>query len=505
MKKLLLAITLVLCLATALVALTSCGGDECDHIWATSATTDKKANCTEDGSASIKCMLCGAKDESSVTTTPATGHNYETESYTAATCVTDGSETKVCTVCTDTTTTTLPATGAHAWGILPTVDVEATCDADGSESIKCMDCQAVKPGSTAVIPAGHAWSIIATVDTVPTCTTEGVKSIKCMRCSIKQEGTEQSIPATGHSDVPVVVTPTFFSEGLAEGKCAFCDTTVSTDLPKTEVTLNTITAENKLNNTPYQTANIGEALEDKEFYPTEDDPNGNDLYLEFSILWNSTMQTIEGKGIGWGHIAFDADVTHESDAIYKFFSWLYYREDARWCPFVGGFEFSEKVKSFVYGPQWKENSTSESNFTIIKGLDGWHRIGLQYHQNVYNNNGTLSYDVTLTLYVDGVKTNEIIVDWGAFFYSAEIVDDQIVYVSNEEVKSNYAVFYRIGNAALRTGYTENAYFPFADCILSVGDGFVMNVSPVENPEAQDFTQGDVTLSGKMYYQLKTAE
>ena len=39
-------------------------------------------------------------------------------------------------------------------------------------------------------------------------------------------------------------------------------------------------------------------------------------------------------------------------------------------------------------------------------------------------------------------------------------------------------------------------------MLSVGDGFVLDVDPVANPEAKDFTAiEDVTLSGKIYYEL----
>ena len=507
MKKLLLALTLVLALAVSLVAFTSCGGDgdECDHVWGTTATVDKAPTCTEEGSESIKCLDCGEKKADSVTAIPATGHAYTTDSLTAATCITDGSETKVCTACGDTTTNTIPATGVHTWSAIPTIDVEATCTTEGSKSIKCTACQTTKPDSTEVIPAEHQWGVIAELLTSPTCTTEGVKSIKCLFCDERKAGTEEPIPATGHSDVPVVVAPTFFSEGLAQGTCAACNEAVTITVPKTEVIVNVSDSSTKDNVAPHYTASIADALNGKTFAPTEDNPSGNDLYMEFSILWNDTMANVKGSGIGWGHMANNPDVTLEGSTCVKKFSWLYYKSSAQWCPFVGGFEFSEGVKSFEYGPEWKENNNVEEDFTIIKGLDGWHRIGLQYHQNVYETGNGFAYDVTVTVYVDGVRTNEIILNWGDFFYSAEMVDDQVVYTDNIDVEAYYAVFYRIGNPSLQ-GTTDNAYFVFADCILSAGNGFVLNVSPVADPEAQDFTVAeDVTLSGKMYYQLKTAE
>ena len=509
MKKLLLALTLVLCLAISMVAFTSCGGngegEDCEHIWGSKATTDKAATCTEEGSESIKCAACGEKKADSVTAIPATGHNYQTDSVTQATCSTDGTETKVCANCGDSTTTTTPATGNHTWGNTPTVDIPAGCDTPGEESIKCVICQTKKDGSTNVIPAAHSWSIIATADTNPTCTEEGIKSIKCYRCQAKQPGSEEAIPATGHSAVPVVVTPTFFSEGLAEGPCESCNEIQSYTVPKTEVKLNVINTSHNKNNIPQQTASIADALGDKSFLPTNSDGTGaNDLYLEFSILWNDTMSSIQGSGIGFGSIANSADVDEEDASIIKPFSWLYYNSSARWCPFVGGFEFSEG--QCIEGPVWKENSTSRDDFTIIEGLDGWHRIGLKYHQEFQVSGGkVVSEYVTVTVYVDGEETNKIRLDWGAFFYSTALVNGELVFTESIDVLAHYAVFYRVGNGALKDGVTDDAYFPFADCILSVGDGFVLDVEPVENPEAQDFTQGDVTLSGKMYYQLKTAE
>ena len=215
------------------------------------------------------------------------------------------------------------------------------------------------------------------------------------------------------------------------------------------------------------------------------------------------MANASGSGIGFGHFSLDEDITREEVAgksryVHEF-SWLYYKNGSEWCPFAGGFEFSENVKEFVVGPEWKKNGT-ESDYTIIQGLDGWHRIGLQYHQNYYEKNGSFTYDVTITVYVDGVKTNEIIVDWGDMFYSVEREGDNLVYIQNEDVADYYAVFYRVGNPNLSKG--EHGYFVFADMYLTVGDGFVLDAVPVENPRANSFSQDGVTLDGKQYFRLK---
>ena len=499
MKKLLLALTLVLCLAVSLVAFTSCGGDgtgeddgACEHTWATEATVDTAATCTEEGVATIKCTACGEKKADSETVVPATGHTYGDETTVDPTCTTDGSVTKTCTVCGDVNVTTTPATG-HTWATEATVDTAATCTTDGAKSVKCTVCNEVKPESTEVIPAtGHTWATEATVDVEPTCIADGSKSVKCTVCNEKNSETIEAIPSAGQhtwANVTVVTIPTLFTEGYKTGTCSICNEALSEVLPKAPANLNAIDGTFDNGKAPNGTMSIGDALGDKTFAP------GVDLYLEYSVLFNETMSNISGKGIGWGHISNNVDATIEKNTCIKKFSWLYHTADAEWCPFVGGFEFSE-CKEITYGPVWQANNNNADDFVIIEY--GWHRIGLQYTQNVYENNGEFTYDVTATVYVDGVKVSEQIMDWGDLFYSAEIVDGETVYTQNEAISDYYVVVYRIGSPALDSGKTE-AYFPYGDVYLTAGNGFVMDVAPVENPEAQDFTQGEVTIPGKVYY------
>ena len=290
--------------------------------------------------------------------------------------------------------------------------------------------------------------------------------------------------------------PTLFTEGAENKCCEICGKVLETDLPIDKTTATVIDGKNYgSNKAPNATANIGDALGDKTFQP------GNDLYLEYSILWNDTMANASGSGIGFGHISLDEDITREKvDGKSRYvheFSWLYYKADATWCPFVGGFEFSG-AKSFVYGPVWQKNNNNADDFVIIDGLDGWHRIGIKYSQNYYENNGEFTYDVTATVYLDGVKVSEQILDWGAQFYSVEVDDEgKLVYVQNEDVADYYAVFYRVGSPNLSKG--EHGYFVFADMYLTVGDGFVLDASPVENPEDKEITINGEDFSAKEYF------
>ena len=372
MKKLLFALTLVLSLAVSLVAFTSCGGggeEGCEHIWATVATPDTAATCTEEGSESIKCLACGEKKADSITAIPAYGHSYDDGTTVPATCTEDGSITKTCAVCGDVNVTTIPTAGEHTWSADAIVDAYPTCTIDGSKSIKCTACQTTKEGTVEVIPAGHTWAETTSIVTPATCTTDGVAAIKCTVCREVKPETNEVVPAFGHSDINVVIAPTLFSEGRIKGTCSTCGTSINEVIPKTNADLNAIdtTVTNAV--APNATMSIGDALGDKTFAP------GVDLYLEYSILFNETMANVSGSGIGWGHISKKSDASSEGDCA-KLFSWLYYKNGNEWCPFAGGFEFSENVKKFVYGPEWKKNGTAD-NYTIFNGPYGWHRVGLQ--------------------------------------------------------------------------------------------------------------------------------
>ena len=510
MKKLLLVLTLVICLAVSMVVFTSCGGngDECEHTWATVATIDKGASCTADGSKSIKCTICGEIDADSVTVIPATGHDYVTESYTAATCVTDGSETKLCTICADTTTTTLPATGEHAWAPIPTVDVEATCESDGSESIKCRDCQAVKPDSTTVVPAGHLWDFIATVDTPATCTTNGEKSLKCLLCKVKKEGSEVVIPATGHTGLNVTVVPTFFSEGVADGTCTTCGNEGVASVPKTltEAYKFTSSTGDKFYTQMHINADI---LDGDHFYPTEDNEAGKDLYVEFSFLYNPTLHNYN-NGVGNHYFYFGMFENAAADGKRRTAFHLLVRESPKadfWCEHIGGFEPHYNGDKVTYGPSMQDGG-KVTDFPNI-GDYGWHRIGLQYHQTTKNVNGTAKHSIEVTMYIDGVKVSSYytVKDEGNSYpnllYTAEYVNGQLVY-TGDSGDETYMFPYMIGDAEANAD--TNMYFIIADLYVTAGNGFVMDVEKVENPADATYSPEDGTdLDGKIFFQLKTAE
>ena len=504
MKKIFLAITIALCLALSLVALTSCSGsgDDCDHVWANMATTDTAATCTTDGSKSIKCLDCGEKQADSVTVIPATGHEYTTDSFTEATCTTDGSETKICAVCADTVITTIPATGGHTWGDIPTIDIEATCTTNGQKSIKCNVCQQIKEGTVEVINAEHIWGIIATADVNPTCTTPGTKTIKCIFCNEKQAGTEEEIPATGHFDVPVIVAPTLFSEGLAEGNCSACNEALSYTLPKTEPTVYSSATHNAEIKEEWNVESILEG--DKHFYPTEDDPDGKALYVEYSILWNPTLLGIRD---GYGYMTSPRIEGH-NDNDYDSPYWICLKDNERtaWSNFAGSFEpIVMNGDTPIYGPPMNAEALPKDQYPNF-GDYGWHRVGLEMKQTDIVEGNTVKKILIVTLYIDGVKASSY--DMGIrydhnWLYHAELVDGEPMYM--DIALSTSIIPYYIPNLKPESGAAAT-YFVVADVSVSCGDGFVMNVTPVENPEDATYTIVDgVEVPGNVFFALSTAE
>ena len=162
------------------------------HKWNTEYTVDKEATCTEEGSESLHCSVCGVSDEDSVQVIPATGHSYGDWTVTKeATCTEAGSREKVCGFCGDKVTEEIPATG-HAYGEW-TVVREATCTEAGSKEKVCASCG---DKITEEIPAtGHAWSEWTVVREA----TEEEEGLERRTCSNDPSHTEErTIPKLTH-------------------------------------------------------------------------------------------------------------------------------------------------------------------------------------------------------------------------------------------------------------------------------------------------------------------
>ena len=121
------------------------------------------------------------------------------------------------------------------------------------------------------------------------------------------------------------------------------------------------------------------------FYPTAGNPEGNDLLVEFSVLWNSTL-TSWGGNLDLG--LFSGGNPNQTTV------WLHSDN--------GQLELNDGTSQggIINYPD------PFSDYSNVTG-NGWHRIGLRYHQTAAPDGNTVVYTLTYTLYVDGVKINEV--------------------------------------------------------------------------------------------------
>ena len=107
-------------------------GQEHTHSYA--VTSETAATCTEAGSKTYTCSVCG---DSYTETITALGHSYALTGETAATCTEAGSKTYTCSACGDNYTETV-ATRGHSYAL--TGETAATCTKAGSKTYTCSAC-----------------------------------------------------------------------------------------------------------------------------------------------------------------------------------------------------------------------------------------------------------------------------------------------------------------------------------------------------------------------------
>ena len=170
-------------------------------------TITVNATCTEDGTVTTKCTICG---EQTVEIIKAMGHDYKCVE-TAATCGKDGAKVYTCANCADTYTEVIKATGAHTF---ETVAVAATCTQEGSVTTTCIVCgeQTVEK----IAAFGHNYTSV-TVDA--TCTETGFVTYTCETCG---DSYVETIAALGHSYESNVTSATCTENGYTTYTCVTC-------------------------------------------------------------------------------------------------------------------------------------------------------------------------------------------------------------------------------------------------------------------------------------------
>ena len=226
-------------------------------------TTTKNATCTQVGTKSRKCTVCGKTETQTIAKT---GHKSVTDKAIPATCTTDGkTEGSHCSVCGAVIKAqdTIKATG-HKFGNWTTTK-SATCTESGTQIRKCETCGATE--SKSLSAKGHTEVVDKAIPA--TCTTDGkTEGSHCSVCGavIKAQTT---ITATGHKSSGWIVdkTASIGVKGSKHKECTVCKKVLETaeipalsriSISKASVTLSTSTyAYDGKAKTPSVTVKVG--------------------------------------------------------------------------------------------------------------------------------------------------------------------------------------------------------------------------------------------------------
>ena len=209
-------------------------------------TTTKNATCTQVGTKSRKCTVCGKTETQTIAKT---GHKSVTDKAISATCTTDGkTEGSHCSVCGAVIKAQeiIKATG-HKFGNWTTTK-SATCTESGTQIRKCENCGATE--SKSLSAKGHTEVVDKAIPA--TCTTDGkTEGSHCSVCGavIKAQTT---ITATGHKSSGWIVdkAASIGVKGSKHKECTVCKKVLETaeipalsriSISKASVTLSTST------------------------------------------------------------------------------------------------------------------------------------------------------------------------------------------------------------------------------------------------------------------------
>ena len=262
---------------------------------------------------------------------------------------------------------------------------------------------------------------------------------------------------------------------------------------------------------------FGEILDGgKHFYPDESNGGlGNDLLVEYSLLWNDTLQNFNKSA---GGQTLDSRITNKSGGGTTVLAWMSYQDNAQGsdCPFMGGFEWGalgtpeDGTSAGMCG-----SSGAWADYPNIGGADrenpewGWHRVQIRVHQELTNaaevaSGASAVYYMYSAVYIDGVQVSKLSETGaspaGSLLFTAandgadgiaytDIADDSILYGFNSQIaKKNSGV----------------GYLVYGDYSVSCGRTFAQSVTRVDSPAAATYVtraDGGVEIPAPAYFTI----
>ena len=390
----------------------------------------------------------------------------------------------------------------HIWSVLENdASASADCGHAATKSVHCTICGATKGGSTvnlAVDPDRHVYTAYETYQAASAILGNGVERRVCVNCGAHQDRTGNTNPAAIYS--------TTFTDDKTEN---YKDNKVLSDIQK-----------------------------GTHFYPTPANPEGKDLLIEFSLLWNPTLLNLKTDGqdpfvttrIG------DKNGSDENNLVY--WSPAANIDDA-WCKYAGGWEAGGLQKVDPAGSAYTPAGMcgSGGGFSAYPNIGGavaadagnlnnghewgWHHVQIRYHQEVDNPTelaaGTESakYKFVVTTYFDGVAVSMLkgtsddpkhFADKNALFLAENdgnggirYMDNSLLNASDSSKGKRYVWGFRFN--ATMTNDSTSAYWKEADIYYTCGTDFAMKVEKVESPASATINLGGVNYSAKVWYKF----
>lgn len=386
------------------------------------------------------------------------------------------------------------------------ITLAATCTTDGECEKTCVKCGET---ITEVIPAlDHAWATTKTVDKAATCISKGSESYHCTRqgCKVKNDVTEIAVKPDAHDIATWEITaePNVFGNGSKEGTCSICEQLITEVISNDECIV--IACQNEVDPVEPNKDYTEILAEGQHFYPTADNANGNDLFIEFSILWNEyAKQGPDVIGFRlWGHKG-DNNVTIMQLNLKDNIS-------GQWGTFAGSIEPCNITDYTEDSPNKGKSGSTIDNTDIAQRLPGlvgygWHRLGIQIHQDAYIEAGEVKYTVVMSVYIDGelgvkyglkTETDGGLIKKGGLLYTATANGEELVYADNTNGFGPYIYIEKFANC-------ENFYLPIGDISFTAGHDFAYKVEKLTTPAGADNTfavDTGKTVSAKQFYKYK---
>ena len=387
----------------------------------------------------------------------------------------------------------------HVWGeLVNDASHAADCGTPATQSIHCTVCGAVKGGSTvnlSIDPSLHNWNLTPVRTQEPTLLVDGIDRYTCTVC-----GAHDDRPAPYEHNVQIFTTST------------------------------------SGNYDPYK-ASLGSIRGSEHFYTP-----GNDLLIEYSILWNETLTNLsvasykdkQNKTHYYTPYIDTRLTTNEAGSNNKNIIYWSLADNVHGsdCEYAGGFEWGGIDNSEPDNPYPKftgaahngglGTGTNRNEYPNIGGANGgdgtpqgdpqwgWHRVSIRYRNEVTNidavkDGADATYNLEMWVYIDGV----LVIHASETDHKADNGEDR-------------KLFSAASNGAGGITYTENdsqylhgaflcskkmasgkGYFEIADYSVTIGSDFVQDVQKVTSPTSTTFeVQEGVFIPTTMWYELK---